>query len=279
MKKKSTKIVILAVVILLVVTFSVFKATERTRDINKTVAYLQQKAGTDEEQFADIVYEKLDGIYDQVVGDSGNKMYDIVTGNVDASQDTVEAVAATPEIVVPEGDNPVATVTTNMGVMEFELFANDAPQSVYNFIELATSGFYDGTSIFRNECPTDTYGGVLQGGSSTNDASGSLDYAIQGEFSDNGIANPNEHVRGSLAMARSSDMDSAGSQFFIDMGDNAMWNAGYAVFGQLTSGDDVLTKMEDVCSTESMGAPSEEITVESVTIDTKGIEYPAPTKL
>ena len=98
--------------------------------------------------------------------------------------------------------------------MRAELFLQDAPNTVANFVELANSGFYDGLEIFRV-----VTGVLIQTGDPNNDGTGGPGYSIRGEFSENGYENPVSHSRGTLSMARLvNDKDSAGSQFFYPPG-------------------------------------------------------------
>ena len=107
--------------------------------------------------------------------------------------------------------NPVATITMSDGkTLRFELFLQDAPNTVANFVELANSGFYDGLEVFRV-----VPGALVQTGDPKNDGTGGAGYTIQGEFSANGIGNAVSHERGTISMSRQSKYDTASSQFFI----------------------------------------------------------------
>ena len=99
-------------------------------------------------------------------------------------------------------------------VMEFELYPDVAPQSVANFVKLAESKFYDGV-VFHRIVP----GFVIQGGDPTGTGTGGPGWTIPGEFAANGFKNDLKHERGVLSWARTSDPDSAGSQFFIMVDD------------------------------------------------------------
>jgi peptidyl-prolyl cis-trans isomerase B (cyclophilin B) len=129
----------------------------------------------------------------------------------------------------------VAVITTDKGVIRFTFFADDAPTHVAAFIERAREGFYDGTKFHRVEP-----GFVIQGGdplSRTDDprvGTGGPGYTIKAEF------NSRPHVDGTVAMARSQDPDSAGSQFYICLGPQSFLNGNYTVFGQVTEGLDVV---------------------------------------
>ncbi|MGA2758685.1 MAG: peptidylprolyl isomerase, partial [Candidatus Cybelea sp.] len=118
-------------------------------------------------------------------------------------------------------------ITTPRGDIVFRLFPDDAPLHSAAFIKLADAGFYDGLKFHRVEP-----GFVVQGGDPKGDGTGGPGYNLKAEF------NARPHVRGTVAMARSSRPDSAGSQFYICLGDAAFLNGQYTVFGQMTEGFD-----------------------------------------
>ncbi len=125
-----------------------------------------------------------------------------------------------------------AVIETRLGNIELRFFPDVAPNHVNNFIELAKKGFYDGTT-FHRVIP----GFMIQGGdpnSKNSDKSrhgmGDPGHSVKAEFNDK------PHKRGILSMARSSDPDSAGSQFFICMADSFFLDKKYTVFGEVTSG-------------------------------------------
>lgn len=170
--------------------------------------------------------------------------------------------------------NPTFKITMENGaVMEGELYPEIAPQSVYNFIDLANHNYYDGL-IFHRVIP----GFMIQGGCPDGTGMGGPGYCIKGEFFFNGVKNDLKHKRGVLSMARSSSPNSAGSQFFI-MHENAPHLDGqYAAFGKLTSGIDVVDAIAGV-PTNAQDRPLEEQKIASITIDTHGQTYPQPKKL
>jgi len=139
--------------------------------------------------------------------------------------------------------NEVAVIKTDMGEMVVEFWPDVAPNTVENFKKLAKKGFYDGTAFHRI-----VKGFMIQGGDPlTKDASkaaqwgtGDPGYKINAEFNDR------PHVRGVISMARGGDPNSAGSQFFICLGDAPFLNGKYTAFGKLIKGDDVLGKLGDV---------------------------------
>lgn len=134
----------------------------------------------------------------------------------------------------------VAVIKTSAGEMVAEFWPDVAPKTVENFKTLAKKGFYDGTCFHRV-----IKNFMIQGGDPlTKDNSqeaawgtGGPGYTVKAEFNDK------SHIRGVLSMARSSDPDSAGSQFFICHGDASFLDHKYTAFGKLIKGDDVLEKI------------------------------------
>ena len=170
--------------------------------------------------------------------------------------------------------NPTFKITMENGsVMEGELYPEIAPQSVYNFIDLANHNYYDGL-IFHRVIP----GFMIQGGCPEGTGIGGPGYCIKGEFFFNGVKNELKHKRGVLSMARSQSPNSAGSQFFI-MHENAPHLDGqYAAFGKVTSGLEVVDAIAGV-RTNMQDRPLEEQKIASITVDTHGETYPEPKKL
>ena len=161
----------------------------------------------------------------------------------------------------------------NGGVIEGELYPEKAPQSVYNFIDLCNHNFYDGL-IFHRVIP----GFMIQGGCPEGTGMGGPGYCIKGEFLFNGFKNDLKHKRGVLSMARSSSPNSAGSQFFLMHQDAPHLNDQYAAFGKVTSGMEVVDAIA-ATKTNFQDRPLEEQKIASITVDTKGVDYPAPNKL
>jgi cyclophilin family peptidyl-prolyl cis-trans isomerase len=135
-----------------------------------------------------------------------------------------------------QGAKPVkqtATITMDKGgEIKIEFFPEDAPKTVENFVTLTNKGFYDGLTFHRVEP-----GFVVQGGDPKGNGTGGPGYKIKAEF------NKQPHVRGALAMARSNDPDSAGSQFYIVLAPAHFLDGKYTVFGKVTSGMDVVDKI------------------------------------
>lgn len=164
-------------------------------------------------------------------------------------------------------NNPIATVTIkDKGVMKFELFL-DVPNSVANFVSLAESKFYDGLNMHRI-IPSF----VAQGGCPEGSGMGGPGYNIDGEFASNGFANPHSHDKGVIAWARSMARNSAGSQFYITLDATPFLDADYAVFGKIIEGEEVLELLDAVGT--QRGTPTENVIIESVTIDRNNAEIP-----
>lgn len=156
-----------------------------------------------------------------------------------------------------------------------ELYPDLAPQSVYNFVSLARSGFYDGLKFHRIMS-----GFMIQGGDPEGTGSGGPGYSILGEFSENGIINELKHSRGVISMARSTAYNSAGSQFFIMHDDNIGLDGSYAAFGRVVEGMDVVDLIAETPNSGANGAVAEENKpiIASITIN-DDTEFPQPEKL
>ena len=123
-------------------------------------------------------------------------------------------------------------ISTDKGDMVFTFFPDDAPMHSAAFIKLAEAGFYDGLVFHRVEP-----GFVIQGGDPDGDGTGSAGYRLKAEF------NEKPHLRGAVAMARSSSPDSAGSQFYICLADVRFLDNQYTVFGMLADGYETLDEI------------------------------------
>lgn len=168
-------------------------------------------------------------------------------------------------------ENPIATITMENGKeVKIELMPSIAPNTVLNFISLAQDGFYDG-SIFHRVIP----GFMIQGGDPTGTGRGGPGYTINGEFTSNGFENNLAHERGVISMARAKDLNSAGSQFFIMVENSPHLDNEYASFGKVIEGMEVADEIVAV-ERDSANKPLEEQKIKSVTIDTKGYNYPKP---
>ena len=167
---------------------------------------------------------------------------------------------------------PIATIEVeNYGKIKVELYPEKAPNTVNNFIALANSGFYDGLTFHRviNKF-------IIQGGDPSNTGNGGPGYYIKGEFNQNKFeGNDIVFEAGIIAMARSNDNDSAGSQFFITTVNSPQLNNKYAAFGKFIEGMNVLKSIENV-GTDLNDKPYDEVKIKSITVDTKGVEYSEP---
>lgn len=154
----------------------------------------------------------------------------------------------------------------NGGEFVIELYPEYAPQTVQNFIDLVSDGFYDGVGFHRV-----VEGFMAQGGDPEGTGMGGSGVQIPGEFAANGFeANTLSHTRGVISMARSSNPDSASSQFFICYDDASFLDGNYAAFGKVIEGMDVVDAFLDVERTYNMSgelaSPVEPIIMKSVTI-------------
>ena len=169
--------------------------------------------------------------------------------------------------------NPIATIEMeNGGTIVCELYPDIAPQSVRNFISLANAGFYDGLIFHRV-----ISGFMIQGGCPQGTGMGGPGYSIKGEFAHNGVKNDLKHDRGVLSMARAMHPNSAGSQFFIMVEKAPHLDGEYAAFGKVIEGMDVADAIVNT-KRDRMDRPYEDQRMKSVTVETFGVDYPAPEK-
>lgn len=170
--------------------------------------------------------------------------------------------------------NPIATIQIeNYGDIKIELYPKIAPNTVNNFIYLANTGFYDGLKFHRV-----IKGFMAQAGCPKGNGSGNAGYFIKGEFSANGIENNLKHEKGIVSMARSSGYNTASSQFFIMDGTAEHLDGLYSGFGKVISGYDILNKITNT-PVDNNDMPVKDITINKITIDTKGVHYKLPTKI
>ncbi len=168
--------------------------------------------------------------------------------------------------------NPIVTFEMEEGgIITAELYPHVAPNSVNNFISLVQKGFYDGL-IFHRVIP----GFMIQGGCPQGVGTGGPGYTIPGEFAINGVENSLQHQRGVLSMARAMHPDSAGSQFFLMVEYSPHLDGQYAAFGMVTEGLDVVDRIVSV-KTNMQDKPKEDQRMKKVTVETFGVDYPAPT--
>ena len=156
---------------------------------------------------------------------------------------------------------PRAIIHTNYGDMTVEFWPEVAPRTVDNFLKLSREKFYNGTAFHRI-----IKGFMIQGGCPNSKigargipGTGGPGYMVKAEF------NNRAHVKGVLSMARSSDPDSAGSQFFICHGDASFLNNQYTAFGKLVAGEEVLNKIANVvCVGPERSTPTERVEITGV---------------
>ena len=170
--------------------------------------------------------------------------------------------------------NPIVTIEMeDGGVIKAELYPEVAPNTVNNFISLVQGGFYDGL-IFHRVIP----GFMIQGGCPQGIGTGGPGYNIKGEFTRNGFQNDLKHDRGVLSMARAMSPNSAGSQFFIMVEKAPHLDGEYASFGKVTEGMDVADRIVNAPRDMRMDRPHEDQRMKKVTVETFGVDYPAPEK-
>ena len=201
--------------------------------------------------------------------------------------------------------NPIATMEVEgFGTVKIELYPNQAPNTVANFIKLSNNGYYDGLTFHRIVKDF-----MIQGGDSKGDGTGSVklsaidtsiekdsdadkEYGIKGEFILNGIKNTLKHEEGVISMARAdytqysaslaeASYNSAGSQFFIMTKTNASLDGKYAAFGKVTEGMDIVHKIENVkVKAEENGGeastPETAPKIKEIRVETYGIDYGMP---
>lgn len=170
--------------------------------------------------------------------------------------------------------NPNVTITMeDGGEIVLELYPDKAPNTVNNFISLASSGFYDGLTFHRV-----ISGFMIQGGDPNGTGTGGPGYTIKGEFSLNGFkSNDIKHARGVISMARAMAPNSAGSQFFIMHANASYLDGQYAAFGRVIRGMDVVDRIAAV-PTDFNDKPKKPQVIKSMKVETFGKEYPQPVK-
>ncbi|WP_367264672.1 peptidylprolyl isomerase [Ruminococcus sp.] len=177
-------------------------------------------------------------------------------GSAGATNDSASAsnVSATIGESQSKGTHHAEIDIKDYGVIKVELNGDVAPITVANFINLANSHFYDGLTFHRI-----IDGFMMQGGDPLGNGTGGSENTIKGEFSQNGVENNLSHTRGAISMARSTDMDSASSQFFIVQSDSTYLDGQYACFGYVTDGMDIVDEIcKNAVTTDSNGSVSAE---------------------
>ncbi|MCZ6553801.1 MAG: peptidylprolyl isomerase [SAR324 cluster bacterium] len=172
--------------------------------------------------------------------------------------------------------NPIVTFTLENGSQfKAELYPEQAPNTVNNFISLIQKGYYDGL-IFHRVIP----GFMIQGGCPDGTGTGGPGYSIRQEF----FRDPGDpssflaHRPGVLSMARSASPDSAGSQFFVMVADSSHLDRQYSAFGQVTEGLEAVNAMVAL-PRDGNDRPHDPPRIKSVTVDTGGTDYPDPETL
>jgi peptidyl-prolyl cis-trans isomerase B (cyclophilin B) len=174
---------------------------------------------------------------------------------------TLNSADSTPMKENPKTSVPQVIMHTTQGDMTFEFWPDVAPKTVANFLKLTSEGFYKGTAFHRiikgfmiqGGCPNSKQGARGMPGT------GGPGYQIKAEF------NNRSHTKGVLSMARSQDVDSAGSQFFICHGDASFLNNKYTAFGKLIKGEDVLDKIASIpCTGPERSSPTERVEITGI---------------
>ena len=203
---------------------------------------------------------------------SSNTIPADATDTKGSSEDSSASDSSTSGVITEPLDNGYnsgihhATIEVkDFGTIKLELNANNTPITVSNFAQLASDGFYDGLTFHRI-----IKGFMIQGGDPSGNGTGGSDRCIKGEFINNGVTNAIQHKRGVISMARSSDMNSASSQFFIMHEDAEHLDGDYAAFGKVTEGMDVVDALaEKVPVQDGNGtvAPADQPVIESIRMD------------
>jgi len=167
--------------------------------------------------------------------------------------------------------NPIVTIKMQNGdVIKAELYPEKAPNTVNNFISLIKKGYYNGLIFHRV-----INGFMIQGGCPDGVGTGGPGYHIKGEFSQNGYSNDLKHTAGVLSMARAMHPNSAGSQFFIMHKDAPHLDGSYAAFGKVTEGMDAVNAIAETM-TNYNDRPLQPQVMQTVTVETFGVDYPEP---
>ena len=170
--------------------------------------------------------------------------------------------------------NPEVTILMENGnSIKVELYPEIAPNTVNNFMSLVQKGFYNGIIFHRV-----ISGFMIQGGCPQGIGTGDAGYKIKGEFGGNGFKNDLKHVRGVISMARASDPNSAGSQFFIMHKDSTHLDGQYTAFGKVIEGFDELDRIAAV-KVDYSDKPKEEQKIATMTVELFDYENKEPEKV
>ena len=184
----------------------------------------------------------------------------------------IEVVDSQPVIEVQE-NRPIVTIEfQNYESVTLELYPEIAPNTVNNFIDLAQSGYYNGLKFHRVIKDF-----MIQGGDPIGNGTGGPGYTIDAEFyKENGAFSTYiSHKRGVLSMARSNDINSAGSQFFIVHQDSDFLDLQYTAFGKVIDNIEVIDEIAEV-KTGEYDDPEEDVIINSILIDLNGYEFSEP---
>ena len=171
--------------------------------------------------------------------------------------------------------NPIATITMSDGSqMHFEQYPQIAPNTVANFVKLANDKFYDDLQVFRVVSNV-----LIQSGDPNDNGTGDPGYYIKGEFRANGFENTLSHMRGTISMARKSNYDTAGSQFFIMEGSYPEYDGQYAAFGRIMD-EQSLEVLDNIGSKPVDGSyvPLDKLVIKNIRVRTFDVDY-EPEKL
>ena len=164
-------------------------------------------------------------------------------------------------------------MSTTKGDIELALYPSKAPVTVANFLNLINRGYYKGVT-FHRVIPDF----MIQGGDPQGTGMGGPGYQIRGEFAGNGFdKNDLKHTLGVLSMARAMHPDSAGSQFFIMVDAAPHLDGQYAAFGQVTGNVEEAIRISEV-PTDWNDKPKTPVVIQSIRVDTQGVDYPEPEK-
>lgn len=220
----------------------------------EAAGFTDQEESTDEESTdAEDTSKETDS------AEEDSKDQEFSDGAEDASKAGTAVIDTSQQLT---GTHHAVIEVKNYGEIDVELDADTAPITVTNFVKLVQDNFYDGLTFHRI-----IDGFMIQGGDPKGDGTGGADGTIKGEFSSNGVKNDISHVRGTISMARSTDPDSASSQFFIVQSDSTHLDGDYAAFGHVTSGMDVVDSIcKDAKPTDGNGtiAKADQPVIESI---------------
>lgn len=242
------------------------KETEKQTAEETTEGTADQEVEDDEEVVSG--FTDGDTESDEEAGPSAASEDEAEGGDSAASEGTGDVTEG--ETLLLNTDQPLSGThhaeieVQDYGTIAIELDADTAPITVTNFVKLAQEDFYDGLTFHRI-----MDGFMIQGGDPLGNGRGGSDENIKGEFKNNGVENDISHVRGVISMARSSQPDSASSQFFIVQTDSTFLDGDYAAFGKVTEGMEIVDAIcKDAKPTDNNGTitAEEQPVITSVTI-------------